>query len=105
MSNATRNTGRQRLIAAGAIVALALLSIQTYGLIAGSGATSTIGIHNATGSTNPQVNGTITVSGSGLVNIAPDKAILTIGLTTQDTSAQVAAQANAVTMNNVIAAL
>jgi uncharacterized protein YggE len=105
MFNATKNTGRKRLIAAGAIIALAILSIQTYGLVAGSGATSSIGIHDAKGSTNPAVNSTITVSGSGLVNIQPDRAILTVGVTSQASSAQAAAQDNAVTMNNVITAL
>ena len=96
MLKATRNLGRQRLLAAGAIVALALLSIQTYGVVAGSGAASSIGIHDAKGSTNPAVNSTITVSGSGLVNIQPDRAILTIGVTSQNSSAQGAAQENAV---------
>lgn len=105
MLKATRNIGRQRLLAAGAIIALALLSIQTYGVVAGSGAASSIGIHDAKGSTSPTVNSTITVSGSGLVNIQPDRAILTIGVTSQNSSAQAAAQQNAVIMNNVIAAL
>jgi uncharacterized protein len=105
MFKATRSTGRQKLLAAGAIITLAILSIQTYGLVAGSGAASSIGIHDAKGTTNPAANSTITVSGSGLVNIQPDRAILTIGATSQDSSAQTAAQQNAVTMSNVIAAL
>ena len=74
-------------------------------MVAGSGAASSIGIHDAKGSTNPAVNSTITVSGSGLVNIQPDRAILTIGVTSQNSSAQGAAQENAAIMNNVIAAL
>jgi len=105
MFKTTQSTGRQRLLAAGVIVALALLSIQTYGVVAGSGAASSIGIHDAKGSTNPAVNSTVTVSGSGLVNIQPDRAILTIGVTSQDSSAQAAAQQNAAVMSNVIAAL
>jgi uncharacterized protein len=106
MLKATRNIGRQRLLAAGAIIALALLSIQTYGVVAGSGASNSIGIHDAKASTDTAVtNSTITVSGSGLVNIHPDRAILTVGVTSQNSSAQGAAQENAVIMNNVIAAL
>ncbi|MDA4112922.1 MAG: SIMPL domain-containing protein [Thaumarchaeota archaeon] len=105
MFKATQSTGRQKLLAAGAIVVLAILSIQTYELVAGSGAASSIGIHSVNGSTNPAANSTITVSGSGLVNIQPDRAILTIGVTSQDSSAQTAAQQNAAIMSNVITAL
>ncbi len=85
-------------------MALAVLSVQSYGLIAGLGSDS-VGIHAASASTDPQTNSTVTVSGTGAVEIQPDIAIITIGVTTQDTSAQTAAQENAVTMNNVIAAL
>ena len=101
----TANKSRRGLIAAGIVIALAILSIQTYGLFTGSGAANTVGITDVKGSTNPTANSTIAVSGSGLVNIQPDRAILTVGVTSQDSSAQAAAQANAVTMNNVIAAL
>jgi hypothetical protein len=94
----------QKLIAVGAVVALALISLQAYTLMA-NGTLSQTGIHTASGSTDPPSNSTISVTGTGLVNIQPDRAILTVGVTTQDSSAQAAAQQNAVTMNNVISAL
>jgi hypothetical protein len=91
-------------LVAGAIAALAILSIQSYSLIAGDGSAAS-GVHNVSATTDPSSNSTVSVSGSGEVNIQPSAAIITIGVTTQDPSAQTAAQENAVTMNNVIAAL
>ncbi len=92
------------MIAVGAVVALALISLQAYTLMT-NGTISGTGLKTASASTDPPSNSTITVTGTGLVNIQPDRAILTIGVTTQDSSAQAAAQQNAVTMNNVISAL
>jgi uncharacterized protein YggE len=48
---------------------------------------------------------TITVSGFGQVNIQPDKAILTIGVTTQNISAQDAVKENAEIMSRLISNL
>jgi uncharacterized protein len=101
---AGRSTRKQKLIAVGAVVALAVLSMQAYTVIA-SGSLNTVGIHNASGSVDPPTNGTITVTGNGQVNIQPDMAILTIGVNTQDSSAQAAAQQNANIMTNIVSAL
>lgn len=94
----------QKLIAAGAIVALALLSVQAFTLVT-TGALNTAGIHAASGTTDPLSNSTITVTGSGQVTIQPTMALVTIGVNTQDASAQTAAQQNANIMTSVISAL
>jgi uncharacterized protein len=104
MQTAERSTRKQKLIAAGAVVALALLSMQAYALAA-NGSLSSVGINKAGGSVNPLTNSTITVTGNGQVNIEPDMAILTIGVNTQDESAQTAAQQNANIMTSIISAL
>jgi hypothetical protein len=94
----------QKLIAVGAVVALALISLQAYTLMT-DGTLGTTVVHTASGGTDPPSNSTITVTGNGEVDIQPDRALLTVGVTTQETSAQAAAQENAATMSNVIAAL
>jgi uncharacterized protein len=100
MQTATRT---QKLIAVGAIAALALLSVQAYALVTtGSLATT---IRTASGSTDPPSNSTISVTGNGQVTVQPDIALLSIGVNTQGSSAQAAAQQNAQTMAKVIAAL
>src|SRR5271163_1944646 len=100
----TVSSRTQKLIAAGAIVALALLSVQAFTLVT-TGAVSTSGIHAASGTTDPSNNGTITVTGNGQVNIQPTEALVTIGVNTQAATAEAAAQQNANVMTNVIAAL
>jgi uncharacterized protein YggE len=104
MQTAKGSTRTQKLIAVGAIVALAILSTQAYAYVT-SGSLSTIGIHNAGGSVDPTNSSTISVTGNGQVNIQPDRALLTIGVNTQDSSAQQAAQENANIMTNIISAL
>lgn len=94
----------QKLIAVGTVLALAILSLQAYTLLAG-GALKMGGLHNASASTITSANGTISVTGNGLVQVQPDTAVITIGVNTQDSSAQIAAQQNADTMSRVIAAL
>ncbi len=104
MQTASTNTRTQKLVAVGALVALAILSVQAYALVA-NGSLSTAGIHSASGSTDPPTNSTITVTGNGQVSIQPDVALLTIGVNTEGASAETAAQQNAQTMTNVITAL
>lgn len=97
------STRTQKLVAVGAIVALAVLSVQAYALVStGSLATT---IHTASGSTDPPSNSTISVTGNGQVTVQPDIALLSIGVNTQGSSAQAAARQNAQTMAGVIAAL
>ncbi|MDV3277842.1 MAG: SIMPL domain-containing protein [Nitrososphaerales archaeon] len=93
MSNAT-GKGTQTLIAVGVIVLIALLATQTYALVVAGPWTG--------GSTSSR---TVSVSGTGQVEIQPDRATLTIGVLTQATTAQTAVQENANTMSNVISAL
>jgi len=104
MQTAAGSIRKQKLIAAGAIIALAILSTQAYAYIA-SGSLTTGGIPKAGGSTDPQTNSTISVTGNGQVNIQPTIAILSIGVDTQNPSAQTAAQQNANVMTNIISAL
>ena len=49
--------------------------------------------------------GTISVQGTGQVEVQPDRGIVTIGVITQATTAQTAAANNAITSNTVITAL
>lgn len=104
MQTAQGSTRKQKLIAVGAIVALAILSTQAYAYVT-TGSLSTLGLHNAGGSVDPTNSSTISVSGSGQVSIQPDRALLNIGVNTQDPSAQQAAQENANIMTGVISAL
>ena len=98
------NSRTQKFIAVGAVLALALISLQAYTLMT-DGTFDAAGIQKVGGSTDPPTNGTISVTGSGQVEIQPTMAILTIGVNTQDPSAQTAAQQNANIMTNVISAL
>jgi uncharacterized protein len=100
----TASTRTQKLIAVGAIVALAILSVQAYTFVA-TGSLYGAVIHKASGTTDPTSNSTISVTGNGQVNVRPDEALLTIGVNTENASAQAAAQENAKIMNNIIAAL
>lgn len=103
MSDTTGHKTRQRIIVAGAIALLAILSVQAYSM-ATSGSLSG-SIHTVVGSVDPPSNSTITVTGNGQVSISPDRALLTVGVNTQGSSAQAAAQQNAKTMSDVISAL
>src|SRR5579885_2596804 len=60
---------------------------------------------NADTTSNTQNIRTITVTGVGTVSIQPDRAILTIGVITQNTSAQSAVERNAEIMSRLIASL
>lgn len=100
----TTSTRTQKLIAVGAIVALAVLSVQAYVFVT-TGSAATTPIHTAQGSTDPSSNSTISVTGNGEITLQPDIALVTIGVNTQGLSAQDAAQQNAETMSNIITAL
>jgi uncharacterized protein len=102
--SSTRSTRSQKLIAVGAIVALAILAVQAY-VITANGSLNTTGIHTASGATDPSSNSTVTVTGSGQVDVQPTLALLTIGVNTQGQSAESAAQQNAATMTKIISAL
>lgn len=104
MQTAKGSTRTQKLIAVGAIVALAILSAQAYAYVS-TGSLATLGIHQANGSVDPTNSSTITVTGNGQVTIQPDRAVLTIGVNTQGSSAEQAAQQNANIMTNIITAL
>jgi uncharacterized protein len=104
MQTTEGSTRKQKLIAVGALVALTILSVQAYALIA-SGSLDTVGVHKASGIVDPSTNSTITVTGNGQVNIVPSLAVLTIGVNTWGSSAESAAQQNAKTMNSVISAI
>jgi uncharacterized protein YggE len=98
---------RQTLIAVAVVVMMALLATQTYTLLVSSpspGPKTATAASQVTGS-DSQTNDTITVSGNGLVQVSPDRAILTIGVVTQATTATDAAQQNANEMSAVISAL
>src|SRR6266581_1191189 len=60
---------------------------------------------NTTTTTTTNTPGTISVQGTGLVGVQPDRGIVTIGVNTQATTAQTAAQNNAITSSAVITAL
>lgn len=100
----TASTRTQKLIAVGALVALAILAVQAYAVVA-NGSLNTAGVHSASGSTDPPTNSTITVTGNGQVSIQPDIALLTLGVNTEAASAEAAAQQNAQVMTNIITAL
>lgn len=96
-----KNTRTEKLIAVGAIVALAILSVQAYAYIS-TGSLNTV-IKKASGVTDP--TGNITVTGNGQVSVQADIAYLTIGVDTTASTATQAAQQNAAIMTNVISAI
>lgn len=100
------SNGRQTLIAVGVLVMIALLATQTYAFLLstpGPGPKTATGASQLSGSY--QQNDTITVSGSGVVQVTPDRVILSIGVVTQATTADEAVRQNANEMSAVIAAL
>lgn len=102
-----RGSTRQTLIVVAAVVMIALLATQTYVLFLsspGPGLETATGA-SQTGAGGATTNSTITVSGTGLVSIQPDRAILTIGVVTQAPNASDAVRQNANEMSGVISAL
>ena len=88
------------------VVLVALLAIQTYSLMTsspGPGPKTTTAASQP-GTIDPQ-NDTITVTGNGAAQVKPDRAILTVGVETQASTANDAVQQNANEMSAVIAAL
>ena len=99
---AVRWNRKQALTAIVLVVLVATVAAQAYVLVvaqAKGGNTSDVPKLPVKG------NGTITVSGTGHVEVQPDRAITTVGVTTQATTAQTAIEQNANTMNAVILAL
>ena len=97
------NTNRKTaLLALSIAIIIALVVTQTHigGLDQARGTTTT-----TTTTSTTDTPGTISVQGTGLVDVQPDRGIVTIGVTTQATIAQTAAQNNAITSNAVIMAL
>lgn len=101
------SSGRQTLIAVGVVVMIALLATQTYALLlsAPGPRPRSVTATSQPGGTSSQANNTITVSGAGQVQVQPDRAVLTIGVVTQATTAGDAVQQNANVMSDVISAL
>jgi uncharacterized protein len=93
------------VITVGLLVALA--AVQTYQFIGGQSRTSgtTGSTNNTSGGTTGSDAHTITVTGTGVASLAPDRAILTIGVVTNSSSAETAVQQNANIMHSVITAL
>lgn len=104
MQSIAHRTRTQKLIAAGVVIAIALLTVQAYALARG-GDGSPLTVTTARGSTDPSNNSTVTVIGTGQVGIEPNEVILSIGVTTQSSSAQTAAEQNANTTTSVISSL
>ncbi len=100
MSTATWSR-KKVLTAIGLVGLIAVLTGQTYALIV-VGQGRTVG---TSGGTSVPDQKTITVQGAGQVGISPDRAIVTIGVVTQASTAGTAVQENANTMGQVISGL
>jgi uncharacterized protein len=97
------NTNRKTALLALSIAIIIVLAVtQTH--IGGIGQTSGSTTTTTTTSTT-NTPGTISVQGTGQVDVQPDRGIVTIGVITQATTAQAATQENAITINAVITAL
>jgi uncharacterized protein len=97
------NTNRKTaLLALSIAIIIALVVTQTHigGIGQARGSTTT-----TTTTTTTNTTGTISVQGTGQVDVQPDRGIVTIGVVTQATTAQTAAQNDANTSNAVITAL
>ena len=97
------NTNRKTALLAlsiSIIIVLVVTQIHTPGIGKASGDTTT-----STTTSTTKTPGTISVQGTGQVEVQPDRGIVTIGVTTQATTAQAAAQNNAITSSAVITAL
>lgn len=100
------NTNRKTaLIALSTAIVIVLVVTQTHTIAMGQpkSAGTTNGTTGSTSST--YAGGTIAVQGTGEVDVQPDRGIVSIGVSTQATTAQTAAQNNAITSNAVITAL
>ena len=101
-------TRKQALTAIVLVFLVTMVATETYTLVVAQGKTSNPSRTSGTSGTpayTGKVNGTITVQGTGHVNIQPDRAILTVGVSTSASTAQTAVQDNANTMTAVITAL
>src|SRR5438445_197126 len=97
------NTNRKTALLAlsiSIIILLVVTQIHTPGIGPARGNTTT-----TTTTSTTDTPGTISVQGTGQVEVQPDRGIVTIGVTTQATTAQTAAQNNAITSSAVITAL
>ena len=95
---------KKRGITAILIAVLAILVIsQAYLLVSGPTRDNVSGTATSSGSTS--TSNEITVTGIGQVQVQPDRAILSIGVVTQASTAGTAVQENANTMSQVITAL
>jgi len=104
MEKQGRLTSKQRkMLTAAMVLVLAVTSFQVYWVVTGAHVPPQVPQANA--STQQRYNSTITVSGTGQAKVQPDRAILEIGVTTQNSTAEAAASRNAYLMNGVIASL
>ncbi len=95
-------TWSQRRLISTIIVAvlLTIAASQAYVFVLGSARNTTLAASNTGSYTNP-----ISVTGTGTVEVTPDRAILSIGVVTQAASAQLAVQENANSMSQVYSGL
>ncbi len=100
----TETWTRKRITATIAITVLVTLAAtQSYLILAGPGRSSASGA--ATGSGGNSTLNTITVTGTGTVQVPPDRAILSIAVVIQASTAQTAVQQAADAMNHVVSGL
>jgi uncharacterized protein len=103
MGSGGENTNRKTTLLALSI-AIIIVLVVTQAHIGGVGqARGSTTTTTTTSTTNTP--GTISVQGTGQVDVQPDRGIVTIGIMTDATAAQTAAQNNANTSNAVITAL
>ena len=101
---ATLTWNRWRLFTVAILVVLAaLVASETYVLGTASPTKNSTAGAPPRGSGN--INGTITVSGTGHSDVSPDRGILSLGVVTQATTAQAAVANNSKLMNAVILVL
>lgn len=96
-------SGRIGTLAVAAALLLAFLSFQVYWSVTGAHVSQDVNVANA--SAQRRYNGTITVAGTGQVKIQPDRAVIEVGVITQNATAEAAAARNAYLTNGLIAAL
>ncbi len=91
------------------VTLVTMVATETYALVvlgqAKTSGTTQVNTTSGVQTHSGKVNGTITVSGTGQVNVQPDRAILTVGVSTTASTAQTAVQDNANTMSAIILAL
>jgi len=91
---------RNKILAIG----LVLMTLLLVGLVAGCSSGVPSGSLELKGNLNNQQEG-IWTTGEGKVNVAPDVAVLTLGIESQESTVAVARQEAAAAMNNAIAAI